>query len=297
MSQIVKASIMMSGFMVLIFLLLIMRFTLRNRIHISQMAGMLVAMTMGMMVGLIAGTAAGVIFKGDIFVSTVLGLLTGMTAGFLSGVWIGVMAVIDGMLSGLMGGMMGAMLGEMLPPHRYVLIFKLMVLLFSGNILILFYMLRQQIPPYKKHGSWFENSIFAVTLMFILFTGYNVIVHRIPFTAVQQQDSPLFQAVSQVEITAREFMIQPGHINIDAHQPVTLIVQNRGRFDHNFKIMGVHARFHDLQDRSVIDKGLYTIAGTEKRFTLAPLKPGLYEFVCTIPGHREAGMYGVIKVS
>ena len=39
-----------------------------------------------------------------------------------------------------------------------------------------------------------------------------------------------------------------------------------------------------------------TFTGGSKSLTLT-LKPGTYTFYCSVPGHRQAGMEGTLKVS
>jgi len=39
-----------------------------------------------------------------------------------------------------------------------------------------------------------------------------------------------------------------------------------------------------------------TFIGGSRKLTLA-LKPGTYTFYCSVPGHRQAGMEGTLRVS
>ncbi len=43
---------------------------------------------------------------------------------------------------------------------------------------------------------------------------------------------------------------------------------------------------------------LHVVAAAESRGTLTftPTKPGQYEFYCTVAGHKEAGIVGVLTV-
>jgi uncharacterized cupredoxin-like copper-binding protein len=42
--------------------------------------------------------------------------------------------------------------------------------------------------------------------------------------------------------------------------------------------------------------GTELVAGGKTVATIGSLKPGEYKFYCTVPGHREAGMEGTLKV-
>jgi len=63
--------------------------------------------------------------------------------------------------------------------------------------------------------------------------------------------------------------------------PVIFRVQNVGATQHDFELVGQKTR--------VLAKG-------DSEDLRAVLKPGTYEYRCTVPGHAEAGMKGVLTV-
>lgn len=65
---------------------------------------------------------------------------------------------------------------------------------------------------------------------------------------------------------------------------VTLVCA--GAVPHNLVIEGV------LQEQPVVD-----CAGGDEETATVALEPGAYDVWCSIPGHREAGMEGVLTVS
>ena len=67
---------------------------------------------------------------------------------------------------------------------------------------------------------------------------------------------------------------------------VTFVVSNPARLAHEFAIEGpgVNAQSPVFE------------SGTTNRYTLQGLQPGVYRIVCTVPGHREAGMTAVLQV-
>lgn len=76
----------------------------------------------------------------------------------------------------------------------------------------------------------------------------------------------------------------PRKITIPANTPTTITIVNNGAAVHNFSIDELNVRSGDLQ------------AGETKRVTInAPA--GTYDFYCSIPGHRTAGMVGALAVS
>ncbi|MBS4208448.1 hypothetical protein [Bacillus sp. FJAT-50079] len=83
------------------------------RNHLSVMHGMVFAMAIAMVNGLFAGTLVGILFQGNLFLSTIIGISIGSSAGILIGSFHSIIVILEGALSGVMAGMMGAMLGEM----------------------------------------------------------------------------------------------------------------------------------------------------------------------------------------
>jgi len=125
----------------------IFHFIFTFRRQISCMAAMMSAMVLGMTIGLGAGTLLGFTFPGQPFQFTISGMMIGGTVGFLTGLPISIMAVLDGLLSGVMGGLMGAMLMLMLPPTYASVTLRIIGVLCSGILFILFIMLQGEVKP------------------------------------------------------------------------------------------------------------------------------------------------------
>ena len=84
---------------------------------------------------------------------------------------------------------------------------------------------------------------------------------------------------------AGQFRFSPDRIEVAPGQQVTVRVVNRGASAHDFAVpdLGV--------ETGLIDPG------QEKTVTFtAPSKPGEYRFICTVPGHEQLGMHGVLAV-
>ena len=83
-----------------------------------------------------------------------------------------------------------------------------------------------------------------------------------------------------------EFAFSPETIDVVAGESVELVFENNGTIAHDFGIP-------DL-DFSIESTG----AGQSGKGTLTlPSEPGTYDFICSIPGHKEAGMVGKIIVN
>jgi nitrite reductase (NO-forming) len=84
-------------------------------------------------------------------------------------------------------------------------------------------------------------------------------------------------------VTGLDFRFQPAEIRIKAGQNVNIALANRGAIIHDITIPA-------LQVSLVAQPGQRVTAG------LAAARPGTYEFYCSVPGHREAGMVGRLVV-
>ena len=75
-------------------------------------------------------------------------------------------------------------------------------------------------------------------------------------------------------------------LTVPAGAPVTVNLVNNGAAAHNFTI-----------EELGVSSGDYAAGQTGTVEFTAPAEPGKYEYVCTIPGHREAGMVGTLIVT
>jgi nitrite reductase (NO-forming) len=90
-------------------------------------------------------------------------------------------------------------------------------------------------------------------------------------------------APASVSITASEFKFSPTSIQVAVGQKVTLTLQNSGAVEHDVTIPS--AGF------SLLARAGQTATGD---FTFD--KPGVFDFFCSIPGHKDAGMKGSVTV-
>lgn len=87
-----------------------------------------------------------------------------------------------------------------------------------------------------------------------------------------------------LSVELADFSFRPGVVRVRAGEPVNLKLRNTGRVPHDLYLP-------DLGFRAAVAPGQEAVAG------LVTDRPGTYEFYCTVPGHREAGMRGVLVVS
>lgn len=101
-----------------------------------------------------------------------------------------------------------------------------------------------------------------------------------PATSSAPAASP---ADAEVTVTATEFTFDPDAFDIEAGTATTVELVNGGTIEHDFTI-------------DELDVMIHAAAGQTASGTVGPLEPGTYEYYCSIPGHREAGMVGELTV-
>lgn len=85
----------------------------------------------------------------------------------------------------------------------------------------------------------------------------------------------------RIEVTARDMAFEPDAIAVAAGQ-VEVVLHNDGSMLHDLRI----------EDHPFI---IEAQAG-ETATSQVTLEPGRYQLFCSIPGHRDAGMTGVLEV-
>ena len=88
-----------------------------------------------------------------------------------------------------------------------------------------------------------------------------------------------------VNVSAREFSFSLDATEVEAGT-VTFVVQNQGTMEHDFAIRG----------NGVEEKTSQIHPGESTTLTVV-LQPGTYPYLCTIPGHEQAGMVGTFTVT
>ncbi|CDQ37977.1 MULTISPECIES: plastocyanin/azurin family copper-binding protein [Virgibacillus] len=283
------------GICILTSIIIWQTFVCRKRI--TTMTGMMVAMALGMSVGLVTGVMIGILLSGNLFYSTVMAMIIGMVTGYLAGIPVSILAVLDGTLAGVMGGMMGAMLGEMIAPEFQDPMIRIMVVLFIATILLLFQILKQ---PVTNKRDWLHHPVVMVFGFLLFIMGYNQLEPLIPPPSNEiGHDNPHVN-VKNLSIEADEYAFRPNRIQVETGETIKLELNNMGESEHILEFIGLEARElpssqHHQQISGQIQ--IHSNAGEKQGITFIPLVPGTYRYICTIPGHKEAGMEGEIEVT
>ena len=91
-------------------------------------------------------------------------------------------------------------------------------------------------------------------------------------------------AALEIKVDASEFKFDPATITAQVGQPVRVTVTNTGSLEHTFTVTELG-----------VDEPLPVGQTIMVEFT--PAQSGTFELVCTVPGHKEAGMVGTVTVN
>lgn len=85
-------------------------------------------------------------------------------------------------------------------------------------------------------------------------------------------------------VNGKEFEFSTDKMVVKAGEPVTITFKNEGRISHNLAIPELSVTTKTIQ------------GGKTAEMTFTPEKPGTYRFICSVPGHAQAGMHGELIV-
>lgn len=93
----------------------------------------------------------------------------------------------------------------------------------------------------------------------------------------------VIEGASEQEVTATEFAFSPDELTMTVGEPINLSVNNVGGLPHDLVIL-------DLGVRLAVGPAGQTTTGVEVG------EAGSYQFVCSYPGHVDAGTTGLLTV-
>jgi uncharacterized cupredoxin-like copper-binding protein len=106
--------------------------------------------------------------------------------------------------------------------------------------------------------------------------------------AAEQPTPPRADEGAQVvTVVAKEFAFEPKVINIKAGI-AKFTVRNEGVVEHDFEIVGATGHGAEHEAKLIPPREAYEVE--------VNLKPGTYQIVCNVPGHKDAGMVATIAV-
>lgn len=281
------------------------------RERLTNMHAMIIAMMMGMNIGLTAGVLFGSLYQGDLYSSTLISIGVGAVGGLVCGLSLGTLSSIEGFMSGLMGGMMGAMLGEMITHEQAAVLLNIMLTLTTSSLFLFFIL-----PDSKEYENEVNNKswllkpflTFVLLLSFLLFG--NQLDKNIAFSdsISSGQHQHGIQNNSEIEdqkiilnVHPSDFSYSPSEIIVEKNQAASITLNNQDQVDHDIEIKNLSFQEGSVSQHTEHTSGgadfhLHASANSSAAITFTPTKTGVYEFYCTVPGHKESGMTGKLIV-
>ena len=127
------------------------------------------------------------------------------------------------------------------------------------------------------------NKLFITTIILILAIGSFYLIkggnNQPQETQTPQTTSQSPGQIKTINVTGTEFAYSPSSLDLQAGETVRLNFENAGNLPHDLVIEGTNIR------TEIINRGTTSIEFT------APAT-GTYTYYCSVPGHREQGMFG-----
>ncbi len=103
--------------------------------------------------------------------------------------------------------------------------------------------------------------------------------------------APAGQTATDVKIVATDLKFTPATIQAKVGQPIKVVFENKGVIEHDLAFPALKT------DKATTALKVAAKPGQTATLEFTPTAKGSYEYICTIPGHKEAGMKGVITVA
>jgi uncharacterized cupredoxin-like copper-binding protein len=117
--------------------------------------------------------------------------------------------------------------------------------------------------------------------------GHVVAVAALSLAALSVTGTPLSDAAAgtkTVTVTGKEFSFAPERISGTPGSELVITFRNEGKLSHNLTFPALEVSTGTIQ------------AGETKKVRVTVNEEGSYSFICTVPGHKEAGMHGDLRV-
>lgn len=284
--------------------------SIKFREQLTKMQAMVIAMAMGMNLGLTAGVLFGAVYQGNLFISTLVSAGIGAFAGVACGIAFGILPSLEGFMSGLMGGMMGAMLGEMVSQNQAFTLLNILLTLTACSLLLYNIFSSETSISDKK---WFLKPVLTFILLFSFLYFGNQLDKSKAISFFNSSDTAQNHSEHDNKNTSNtkefvltvfpsEFSYTPSEITLTKGQETALTLNNLDSVDHDIEIKQIAVKKSDNNKHAnrgtdQADFHLHASGKSEAALSFTPLESGVFEFYCTIPGHKENGMIGTITVN
>jgi uncharacterized cupredoxin-like copper-binding protein len=134
-------------------------------------------------------------------------------------------------------------------------------------------------------------------LMLWVFAGLTLVLVACSGGATSSQNT------RQVTVQVSEFKFEPATIEVSVGQPVKLTMQNKGSIEHDWAIMKIpmmgmkeSGEVGHAMGATKPDLHVSAMMGKSAELEFTPTQVGTYQIVCTVAGHKGAGMVGTLIV-
>lgn len=308
-----KEGLKISGFFLYVLILLSLitflciGLSIKRKVEFQQMSGLIISMFLGMNVGLTAGITFTMVYQENLFMATLLGMVFGILSGSLIGSCFGFLALLEGVMAGIMGGMMGAMLGEMLLVEQAIVLINMFLLLSVCTVLLLI-ILSTPTHAIVTNKRWLiKPFLTSVMIGSIVFSGNLFDLEKVKSQTINQNHMYHTDTDSETETEMQNVVIEtlgmkyiPKEIFVKKDLPITLRLKNSDQVEHDiaiktssFKLVNESSHQHEVESNMI---HLHAEPQTTNEATFTISESGTYTFYCTVPGHRESGMVGLLVV-
>ena len=284
--------------------LVVILLTKRTKKEITTMQGMTISMFYSMNIGLTVGVLFGVTFQGNLFYSTILSIIVGTIAGVLIGYNLGFVSILEGIMAGLMGGMMGAMLGEMINGQQSIVLIRIFLLLSVSTIFLFFIFPKGNSQKKIQEKIWLFKPLLLASLIAIYFIGAVTYAEKqVNFTTeptlhsneshTNITENKQVQGSKDIIILTENMKYSTSKIALKKNEPVTLTITNQDSVEHDFEVIipfeTANGKSDSGQDSTQEDMiHLHAGPNDTQSISFTPIESGSFEFICTIPGHKES---------
>lgn len=122
-------------------------------------------------------------------------------------------------------------------------------------------------------------------------TAPGLAVAPAPAPQGQAQAAPAAQVPAEVKVLATDLKFNPPTIQAKVGQPIKIVLQNDGAIEHDIAFPTIKA------DQPGASLKVLAKPGQTATLEFTPTAKGSYEYICTLPGHKESGMKGKVNVA
>jgi uncharacterized cupredoxin-like copper-binding protein len=102
-------------------------------------------------------------------------------------------------------------------------------------------------------------------------------------SASQPAQGAAARSANEIRLVTTEWKFEPGTLRLPAGQPMAFLLDNRGALEHDILVPALGVHVHAQARQAALATVMFE-------------KAGRYDFECTLPGHKEAGMKGTLVV-